>query len=193
MNRPPADDGAVPADGRLARGERRRASIIASTLRDIEERGVGGVTHRTVAERAAVRPSLVAYHFATLDELLVAALESAAAQYREQYEALVAAQTAPLAAIARIVADASGPGRARALAERELILLAARRPALRPLTAHWSELVTQAVSGHTTDPEAVQAVIALTDGICTGILLGAAGIDAGEIEARLERLLDVLW
>lgn len=190
MHRPPTDPAA--ADGRLARGERRRASIIASTLRDIEERGVAGVTHRTVAERAGVRPSLVAYHFATLDDLLVAALESAAAQYREQYEALVADGTAPLAAIARIVADASGPGRACALAERELILLAARRPALRPLTTHWSELVAQAVSGHTTDPQAVQVVIAVTDGICTRILLGEADIDADAIHARLERLLAAL-
>ncbi len=177
-------------DGRLARGAQRRGEIIESTLREIEERGVAGVTHRTVAARAGVRPSLVVYHFATLDDLLVAALESAAGQYRAQYTSLVADGTPPLEAVAAILADARGPGRARALAERELILMAARRPALRPLTTHWSDLVAEAAAGHTTDPETVQVLIAVADGICTRILLADEPLDQAAVHALLLRVLD---
>ena len=181
-----------PTDGRLARGAQRKESIIAATLAVVEQDGVAGVTHRTVAKQAGVQPSLVAYYFATLDDLLVAALSTAAQEYQTQYAALREAGTDPLSAIARLIADSAGPGRQRALAERELTLLAARRPALRPLAAHWPALVADAVASYTDDPDTIRMLVAASDGICTRLLL--AGDDqrpsVDQIRAQLRRIID---
>lgn len=61
-------------DGRKARGERRRREIIDATLRVVERDGVAGVTHRTVAREAGVPTASTTYHFASLDDLLLATL-----------------------------------------------------------------------------------------------------------------------
>src|SRR5690606_3066250 len=97
-----ADEDAGEADGRRARGRRRRAEIIEATLAVVQRDGTAGVTHRTVAREAGIPTSLSTYYFATLDDLLVAALTSVADVYT-----------------ARIRRIADGPGdRLRGLAER---------------------------------------------------------------------------
>lgn len=40
----------------------------------VAERGVGGATHRSIAERAGVPPSTTTYFFASIDELILEAL-----------------------------------------------------------------------------------------------------------------------
>ncbi|MGE3662789.1 MAG: TetR/AcrR family transcriptional regulator [Pseudonocardia sp.] len=174
-------------DGRRLRGERRRAAIIAATLAVVERDGVAGVSHRTVAREAGVPASSAVYYFATLDDLLVAALSAAAQEYAAQFAALRASGRAPLDAVAELIADSAGPGRRRAVAERELTLLAARRPALRPLARRWTELVADAARTHTDDPMAVANVVATADGICTAALLDPRS--AEEIRAVLAHAL----
>src|SRR5690606_3613489 len=61
-------------DGRKGRGEKRRQEIIEATLRVIERDGVAGVTHRSVAREAGIPTASTTYHFATLDDLLIATL-----------------------------------------------------------------------------------------------------------------------
>jgi len=179
----------APQDGRIARGIDRKKSIIAATLRVIEAHGVVGVSHRTVAAQAGVRPSLVAYYFSTLDDLLVAALTCASEEYDLQYASLLKGGLSPLEAIAMMLSDAGGTGRGRALAEREMILMAARRPALRPLTTKWPDLVGRAAAVHTTDPVTVEALVAITDGICARVLLADenAPVSRDDILAHLRR------
>lgn len=175
-------------DGRRARGERRRAAIIAATLAVVERDGVAGVSHRTVAREAGVPASSALYYFATLDDLLVAALAAAAEEYTAQYAALRRAGTAPLDAVAELIGDCAGPARRRGIAERELALLAARRPALHPLARRWPDLVAQAAREHTEDPLAVAAVAAAADGLCTQVLLDP--LPPAEIRAVLLRAVD---
>ncbi|HWU08014.1 MAG TPA: TetR family transcriptional regulator, partial [Streptomyces sp.] len=52
----------------------RRERIIDAALRVVADRGIGGLSHRTVAAEADVPLGSTTYHFASLDELLVAAL-----------------------------------------------------------------------------------------------------------------------
>lgn len=66
------------ADGRRLRGEQRRSELLQATLTVIERDGVAGVSHRAVASVADVSVASITYHFPTLDDLLVAALRSAA-------------------------------------------------------------------------------------------------------------------
>lgn len=60
-------------DGRRARGAASRRVILDAAIRCIADHGVATITHRSVAARAELSPARVAYHFPTVDDLLVAA------------------------------------------------------------------------------------------------------------------------
>ncbi|WP_280235240.1 TetR/AcrR family transcriptional regulator [Nocardia cyriacigeorgica] len=176
-------------DGRKMRGRRRRTQIIEATLAIVDRDGAAGVTHRTVATEAGITTSLTLYYFATLDDLLVAALTSVTDAYTRRIRHLVDASDDPVAGLAEIIAESGGLGRQRALAERELSTLAARRPALRPAARSWRESVAELARRQTDDPDAVEAFVALCDGLCTAILLGDREADVDRIRAVLRGAL----
>ncbi|TQJ03659.1 TetR family transcriptional regulator [Amycolatopsis cihanbeyliensis] len=136
-------------DGRKARGEKRRAEIIAATLRVIERDGVAGVTHRTVAAEAGVPTPSTTYHFASLDDLLIATLIACARDMAtEVYWMIDRARSrgsGGAAEVANLLAEALGPQRGRTMAEYELYLLASRRPELRPAARRWLDVLTSMV------------------------------------------------
>lgn len=177
------------ADGRRQRGRRRREAIIDATLAVIEDLGVAGVSHRSVATVAGVPASSVTYHFATLDDLLVAALTAAAADYQRQFDELVADGHDELDAIAELTVAAGGAGRRRALAERELTMMAARRPPLRPIASHWRDLVARAAARRTDDPVAIATAVAAADGACATVLLSDVPVTVVEVRRILDRAL----
>lgn len=181
------DDGA--GDGRRARGRKRRAEIIEATLAVVKRDGAAGVTHRTVAREAGIPTSLSTYYFATLDDLLVAALSSVADVYTARIREIIDGPEDRLRALAGFIAESAGPGRDDALAERELSTLAARRPALRPVARHWREGVAELVGTMTDDPQAVTALVAAADGLCAALLIDNAPADVEYIHAVLRRAL----
>jgi TetR/AcrR family transcriptional regulator, regulator of biofilm formation and stress response len=79
----PNDSAKGRPDGRRLRGDASRRAILAAATQVIVERGVAGVTHRAVAEAAGVPLARVSYHFARVDDLLLAA----ARQYLEGFDA----------------------------------------------------------------------------------------------------------
>ncbi|REE97386.1 TetR/AcrR family transcriptional regulator [Thermomonospora umbrina] len=177
------------ADGRKLRGQRRRAQIIEATLTIVRRDGAAGVTHRTVAKEAGITTSLTLYYFATLDDLLVAALTSVTDTYTRRIRRLIDTEDDPLDGLARLIAESAGPGRERALAERELSTLAARRPALRPAARGWRDNVAELARTRTDDPDAVEAFVALCDGLCAAILLDDHDADPDHIRAVLSKAL----
>ncbi|GAA4674426.1 TetR family transcriptional regulator [Streptomyces chumphonensis] len=176
-------------DGRTLRGQRRRAQIIEATLAVVRRDGAAGVTHRTVAKEAGITTSLTLYYFATLDDLLVAALTSVTSEYTHRIRRLVETEDDPLDGLARLIAESAGPGRERALAERELSTLAARRPVLRPAARGWRDTVAELARTQTDEPDAVEAFVALCDGLCAAILLECHDADPDHIRAVLGRAL----
>ncbi|GAB3511518.1 TetR/AcrR family transcriptional regulator [Amycolatopsis cihanbeyliensis] len=178
-----------PRDGRRARGERKRAAIIAATLRVVERDGVAGVSHRAVAREAGVAGSAAIYYFATLDDLLVAALTAAAEDYARQLREIIEGGGDGVDGLAQLITEAGGSGRSRALAEQELTLLAARRPALRAVATHWRDMVADVARGYTSDPVAVEATVAAADGLCARMLLGAESLTAAQVSALLRHAL----
>ncbi|KAF0846712.1 TetR/AcrR family transcriptional regulator [Nocardia caishijiensis] len=177
-------------DGRKLRGRRRRAQIIEATLEIVRRDGATGVTHRTVAKEAGITTSLTLYYFATLDDLLVAALTSVTQEYTDRIQDLIDAENDdPLDGLSELIAESAGPGRERALAERELSTLAARRPALRSAARAWRDKVAELARTRTDDPDAIEAFVALSDGLCTAILLDDREADPGHIRAVLGRAL----
>ncbi|RBQ18794.1 TetR family transcriptional regulator [Spongiactinospora rosea] len=175
------------ADGRKARGHKRRAEIIEATLAVLRRDGTAGVTHRTVAKEAGITVSLSTYYFATLDDLLIGALTSIAESYTERIRHIIEARDDKLRGLAELIAESAGPGRDRALAERELSTLAARRPALRPVARRWRDNVAELARHCTDSPEAVTAVVATCDGLCAAILLDDAPADPDYVHGVLLR------
>jgi TetR/AcrR family transcriptional regulator, regulator of biofilm formation and stress response len=175
-------------DGRRARGQRRRAEIIDATLRIVQRDGAAGVTHRAVAREAGTPTSLPTYYFTTLDDLLVAALSAIAEEYVQQLQEITE-RGDPLTGLAELIAATGSSGRTRALAERELSTLAARRPALRPVARHWRDAVAEIARRQTSDPSAIEALVAAADGMCTAILLEDHRPDPNRIRAVLARAL----
>lgn len=166
-----SDGDAHPIDGRRARGNKRRAEIIDATLAIVTRDGATGVTHRTVAKQAGITTSLSTYYFATLDDLLVAALSSVADTYTARIRAIIDGPGDKLRGLAELIVESGGPGRQRALAERELSTLAARRPALAPVARQWRDNVAELAATLTDDPQAIAALVAASDGLCTAILI----------------------
>ncbi|AYY14977.1 TetR family transcriptional regulator [Actinobacteria bacterium YIM 96077] len=185
------DPPSATRDGRRARGERRRAEIIAATLRVVERDGAAGVTHRSVAREAEVPTSLTTYYFATLDELLVAALTAVADDYERQLREIVDSAGNALDGLAELIVSAANEGHRRAVAERELVTLAARRPAMRDVANYWRRAVAEIARQYTDDPVAVETAVAAADGLCTRILLDGQSLSRRDVRAVLERALGV--
>jgi DNA-binding transcriptional regulator YbjK len=167
----------------------RRQRIIDAAIRVVGAKGIGGLSHRSVAAEADVPLGSTTYHFATLDDLLVAALTSVTEAYTHRIRQLIESEGDPLDGLARLIAESAGPGRERALAERELSTLAARRPALRPAARGWRDNVAELARTQTDDPDAIEAFVALCDGLCAAILLDDHDADPAHIRAVLSKAL----
>jgi DNA-binding transcriptional regulator YbjK len=171
-------------DRRLVRGERRRAQLIEATLTVIERDGVGGVSHRAVAKLARVSPSAALHHFATLDDLLVAAVISA---NEDSMKAIAAVED--IAGLADLLADQILEHRTRFVALYELYLLAARRPALRPEAYRWIAAVTDAAQRLGADEVGARSLTAALDGLGLQALLSDELPDRRATTAVLARAL----
>jgi DNA-binding transcriptional regulator YbjK len=174
----------VEPDGRRRRGLRRRAVLVEAALQVVARDGAAAVTHATVAAAAGLGRSAVSHHFASIDELLAAALRSGTEQ-------LAAAVPRPddgggdLAWFAAALVDyfAADPG--RVAAGYELYLLAARQPGLRPAVARWTDLLAELAGRHTTDPDAARAWVTAVDGYFLQHLAHGTRPAAAELERLL--------
>ncbi|WP_369212505.1 TetR/AcrR family transcriptional regulator [Streptomyces flavofungini] len=169
----------------------RRQRIIDAAIRVAGAKGIGGLSHRSVAAEADVPLGSTTYHFKTLDELLVAALRQA----NEGFAKAVAASGAfedPRADLASELAALLGQWlageRAGVELEYELYLAALRRPALRPVAAEWCQGIGDELAGRV-DPVTVRALVALMDGICLQVLLTDTPYDEAFTAEMLNRLL----
>ncbi|MDE3724891.1 TetR family transcriptional regulator [Nocardiopsis sp. N85] len=135
-----------------------------ATMRVIEREGVAAVSQRRVAAEAGVPPSAVTYHYASIDDLLVATLTRVNDSYVTALEALSDDRDEALRGLAGIIAR-RGSGRAHLMAECELFLMAARRPALRPEVDRWNRAVDAFLAPRLADPADRAGVAAAIDGL----------------------------
>lgn len=168
----------------------RRQRIIDAAVRVVADRGITGLSHRSVAAEADVPLGSTTYHFKTLDDLMVAALRQA----NERFARSVAAREAlgdPGTDLAAELAALGGEwltgDRTGLEVEYELYLAALRRPALRPVADEWGRAFADCLARRT-DPVTARALVALVDGICLQVLLTGAPYDeeyAREVLARV--------
>ncbi|WP_225800742.1 TetR/AcrR family transcriptional regulator [Streptomyces sp. NK15101] len=168
----------------------RRERIVDAALAVVGRAGIGGLSHRTVAAEADVPLGSTTYHFASLDELLVAALRRVdgtfGARLRRDPEIDAPDLAAGLAALLRERLGAEPTGVAL---EYELYLAALRRPALRPVAAEWTDEAVAALAPRT-GPVTARALVALMDGISLQVLLTGAAYDEGYAREMLARILN---
>lgn len=176
-------------DGRRAKGERRRQALIDAALRVVERDGVAGVSHRAVAREAAVPKTAATYYFDTIDDLLVAALTASCEAYGADLAAIAELPgEEALDRLAELMAHAADR-RVRLVAEYELYLLAARRPALRPAARVWTDLLSGLVRRYTDDPVVARSVVGLVDGLMVDSLIRDEPASAPEFREVLDRVL----
>lgn len=173
-------------DRRLARGERRRAELIEATLAVIERDGVGGVSHRAVAKLAGVSPSAALHHFATLDDLLEAAVISA-----NEASTRVVAEVEDVGGLADLLTGELVEHRTRFVALFELYLLAARRPALRPEAFRWIAAVEDAARRLGADEVGARSLTAALDGLGLLALISDEVPDRDQVASVLSHALSL--
>ncbi|SDF57478.1 transcriptional regulator, TetR family [Lentzea fradiae] len=174
------------ADGRKARGEKKRRAIVEATLRVIERDGISGVTHRSVAREAGVPTTAPTYYFATLDDLLIATLLWTAEAVCDDMLRIVASG-GTAREIAEVIARSVDENRGRTLAEYELYLLAGRRPELRAAARRWLDLAVETV--RPADPVAFRALLAAVDGLLIQGLIADVAPNGDELEPIVSFLI----
>ena len=145
MVAPPSIPDAPSRGRRDPRGELRRAELLDAAIHLIGAHGMDGVTHRAVAAAAGVPAASTSYYFRSKDELIDQALRTLAAREvellrrrREALGAAVADLDATVEALAGWIEEQVTPeGSVAILAQYQLQLEAARRPAAREILAEW--------------------------------------------------------
>ncbi|MFJ1893906.1 TetR/AcrR family transcriptional regulator [Streptomyces sp. NPDC093108] len=168
----------------------RRDRIIDAAIRVVGARGIAGLSHRSVAAEADVPLGSTTYHFASLDELLTAALRRSNENFAEvmrESEALTDPEADLAEELAGLLGEYFSGGRGRAELEYELYLAALRRPALRPVAAEWTDSTAELLSRRT-DPATARALIALMDGICLQVLLTGGVYEEAYAREMLARI-----
>ncbi|WP_116953034.1 TetR/AcrR family transcriptional regulator [Jiangella endophytica] len=184
----PTEPARATADGRRTRGQQTRRRLLDAAMRVVGRDGPEGVTHRAVAAEAGVAKSLATYHFATIDELLVAALVECTEEYAQDLAESLP-DTATPAELAGYLAASFNADREAWLGSYELLLHAARRPSLREAALAWSRWTARLARRYTDDPVAVDAFVSALDGAGLLALLSDRPIDADRLALLFDRLL----
>ncbi|WP_433620845.1 TetR/AcrR family transcriptional regulator [Nocardia sp. CA-120079] len=153
----------------------RRAKLLDAAIEIIADSGVSGATHRAIATRAGVPLSTTSYFFASLDELIAAALQLVAerivARAQATIEEIGKTGLSPEDAIDRFVERQLEVPRTEAVAQFELYLECARRPELQA-SAHQVMANVERVAesalrtlGIARPAERAPVVVALMDGL----------------------------
>ncbi|MGN6473194.1 MAG: TetR/AcrR family transcriptional regulator [Mycobacteriales bacterium] len=178
--------GAEDSSTRLALLDAARALLL--------EEGYAAVTSRKVAARAGLKPQLVHYYFATMDDLFLALVRHGA-EINLKRQAKALASPDPLRALWDFATDPAG-----ATFSMELAALANHRKAIRAELASYAEqfrtLQTQALGavadqlGGEVSPEVVAFLMTALAQVL--VMEDALGVEAGHKEARelIARLIE---
>lgn len=169
----------------------RRQRIIDAALRIVELKGMAALSHRTVAAEADVPLGSTTYHFASLDDLLLAALEQVNCEPQTAIESWGdLAEDVPLAdGLTQVLEEYASGGRGRIRLEYELYLAALRRPRLQPVAAAWLDDMVRVLSRYTADLATARALVALIDGLLLQFLLTDRPFGRDEVRGALVRVL----
>ena len=169
----------------------RRERIARAAIAVVAEQGIAGLTHRKVAAAAGVPLGSTTYHFATLDDLVAAALDEAAersiSELRE-WERTLAPDADLAVALADFVVRSIGEKRTDTMAEYNLYALALHRPHLRKAAVAWDDALADVLRARS-DSLTGQMLGVLLCGLLMQAVLRDDLLDRAEIEAQLRRAI----
>jgi AcrR family transcriptional regulator len=188
-------------------GDATRKALLDAAEELLISKGVAGITTRKVAEKAGVNQALVHYHFGTIEELLVAALERVSVQVKERSQQIYRGDSTFLTGWfeemeTKITSDFD---RGWGKVWLENLTLAANRPKICKQYVKASTMTRKLHEQHVhamledlgIDPEEfpAQGIVTLLDAITSKLILDRlVGIKAGhkELLEMLHRLWDQL-
>jgi AcrR family transcriptional regulator len=184
-------------------GDATRKALLDAAEELLISKGMGAITTRKVAERAGVNQALVHYHFGTIEELLLAALERVSVQVKERSQEIYGTDESFMDGWfeemqAMITSDFE---RGWGKVWLENLTLAANRPKIRKQYVKASTMtrklherqVSEMLEEHGVDARLypAQAIVTLLDAITSKLILDRlVGIRAGhsELLAMLHRI-----
>lgn len=175
----------MKVDGRRARGVASSQALVAATLRILERDGISGVSYRAVAREAGVSANAVAYHFGSIDGLLLDSINTATRTWAEAVGSLRSDRFAE--DLADLLVTEADSNRARLVAEFELYLLAGRRPALRQAARAWAEALLIPLQDLTEIEQ--RRLIAVIDGLYVQLLLADDTVAREVLQSIIEDAL----
>lgn len=157
----------------------------------IVEIGLGSVTHRKVAERAGVPLGSTTQYFASLDDLVLAALGEAAGSSDQDLRALEEelAGTSEIASVLARYLAGYGTDPARARAEAVFFVANLENSHVRDLTNQWDAGLALVLAQHMGEV-AVQAVVTYSYGLVLRAAQGAPVPGEAELASVLSRLIN---
>ncbi|WP_320669833.1 TetR/AcrR family transcriptional regulator [Patulibacter defluvii] len=176
-------------DGRRRRGLQRRRELLDAALVVLERDGAAGLTHRRIATEAGVPLASASYHFDSIDDLIVSTMLHASEQLRTAARVAAGGADPDVDTLARLLVEDLRRHRELIVAEYELYLLAARRPALRAAARAWLEAVVVPLIPDA-DPVQRQLVLAVADGLCLQALMADEPPTAAGFAAVFRRALE---
>jgi TetR/AcrR family transcriptional regulator, regulator of biofilm formation and stress response len=190
-----AEASAPAADGNQVRTGRadphRRERIARAAIEVVAVHGVEGLTHRRVAAAAGVPLGSTTYHFATLDDLLAAGLEAAAAESAAELKVWEQSlgEGKLVEATTELILGSLSSRRERVAVRYEMYVAALRRPRLRPISTEWSRMLA-GIYRHHTDEKTADALSAAVDGLWLACLVSDEPMPTEQIERVLRRIVE---
>jgi DNA-binding transcriptional regulator YbjK len=171
-----------------AKGERRRQELVTAAAALLRSGGFDAVRHRAVAEHAGLPLASTTYYFASLDDLVTAAVDRTSrdelAEGRQQLDVLDAGPVDTPALVELVLDQLLGPesrdgGLDAVLLRYERLVGAGRRPFLAPLMrelrgdldALLAEILLRC--GHPLEAVALRDLVSLVDGAVISALIEA--------------------
>lgn len=176
-----------------------RRRLVEGAIHALKDEGFAGASARAIARRAGVNQALVFYHFGTMNELLLAALDETSDRRMHRYrEALAGVETLPdLVRVAgQIYREDLDSGHIKVLTE--VIAAASSVPDLGPKVVArmepWIAFTEEAI-GRVLDRSTLGALLPRRD-IAFGVVALYLGVEIlthlEDDRARSERLFDLL-
>ena len=170
-----------------------RAALLEAVVNLVALGGVSVVTHRAVAAQAQVSPALVAYHFATIEDLLLATsnvLTEAAVERLDQAIREVSSRASLLEVTSRYLADQFGVHRKSFVARLELDLAKARGGSIAPDVLAANEMFVDLIRPFVADDRAARTLLAAIIGFALQGVLGLEPCSEADCRRFLADLYD---
>lgn len=166
--------------------------IADAAVRVVRRGGIAALSHRAVAAEADVPLGSTTYHYASLDDLLLAALRQVNDGWLARFGAWLDSVDAhrPLAdEIARFAGESLALDRSQVELEYELYFAGLRREAVRPIAARCLEDMVGLLRRRVPDEHTARAVIGLLDGLMLQFVLAGLPYDRDRTRALFARLV----